>query len=79
MTIAIPRDEIAFHPTSYSDTRSRLFIWNGDLYRGIVERSIAAFHDFNRPAWPGVTEAIAELGLQGEPRGFLFIWRKPAS
>ncbi len=37
-----------------------------------------AFHDFDDPAWPGVTEAIRELGLSGRARHHLFVWRAPA-
>jgi predicted O-methyltransferase YrrM len=34
-----------------------------------------AFHDFGDPAYPGVDEAIRELGLRGRARGRLFVWR----
>jgi predicted O-methyltransferase YrrM len=37
---------------------------------------VIAFHDWEDPAYPGVTEAIRELGLVGEGRGRLFVWRK---
>ncbi len=33
------------------------------------------FDDFTHPDYPGVREAIQELGLQGEVRGTLFIHR----
>jgi len=39
---------------------------------------IVAFHDWEDDAYPGVTEAVRELGLLGEARGHLFVWRKPA-
>ena len=39
---------------------------------------IAAFHDYDDDAYPGVTHAIEQLGLAGEARGHLFVWRKPA-
>jgi predicted O-methyltransferase YrrM len=39
---------------------------------------IVAFHDWEDTAYPGVTEAVRELGLLGEARGHLFVWRKPA-
>ncbi|HEY1540608.1 MAG TPA: class I SAM-dependent methyltransferase [Solirubrobacteraceae bacterium] len=38
---------------------------------------VVAFHDYDDDAYPGVTEAVRELGLQGEARGHLFVWRKP--
>jgi hypothetical protein len=33
------------------------------------------FDDFDHPDYPGVTEAIADLGLAGEPAGTLFVAR----
>jgi predicted O-methyltransferase YrrM len=39
---------------------------------------VVAFHDWQDDAYPGVTEAVRELGLLGEARGHLFVWRKPA-
>jgi predicted O-methyltransferase YrrM len=38
--------------------------------------AIVAFHDYDDDDYPGVTEAVARLGLQGEVRGHLFVWRK---
>jgi predicted O-methyltransferase YrrM len=37
--------------------------------------AIVAFHDYENPAYPGVTEAIRELGLRGEAAGDVFVWR----
>jgi predicted O-methyltransferase YrrM len=37
--------------------------------------AIVAFHDFENPAYPGVTDAIRELGLEGEAVGDVFVWR----
>ncbi len=39
---------------------------------------IVAFHDYADDAYPGVTAAIARLGLDGEARGHLFVWHKPS-
>jgi predicted O-methyltransferase YrrM len=40
---------------------------------------VVVFHDYENEAWPGVAEAIRELGLTGEtPGGSLFVWRRPA-
>ncbi|GAC1320827.1 MAG: hypothetical protein NVSMB25_13740 [Thermoleophilaceae bacterium] len=36
---------------------------------------VVAFHDFGNEAYPGVTEAIHELSLDGEVRRDVFIWR----
>ena len=38
---------------------------------------VIAFHDWDDEAYPGVSAAVRELGLQGEARGHLFVWRKP--
>jgi predicted O-methyltransferase YrrM len=38
---------------------------------------VVAFHDWDDDAYPGVTEAVRALGLDGEPRGHLYVWRKP--
>jgi predicted O-methyltransferase YrrM len=37
---------------------------------------VIAFHDYDDDDYPGVTEAVRELGLQGDVRGHLFVWRK---
>lgn len=34
-----------------------------------------AFHDWQNEHYPGVTEAIAELGLRGDACGDVFVWR----
>jgi predicted O-methyltransferase YrrM len=38
---------------------------------------VIAFHDYDDADYPGVTEAVRELGLRGEARGHLFVWHKP--
>jgi SAM-dependent methyltransferase len=47
--------------------------WRSRLAPGAA----VAFHDFNDPRWPGVTQAIRELGLRGHARDHLFVWRSP--
>jgi spermidine synthase len=37
--------------------------------------AIVAFHDHGHPDFPGVAEAVEELGLRGEVRGGMFVWR----
>ncbi|TMK65860.1 MAG: class I SAM-dependent methyltransferase [Actinobacteria bacterium] len=37
--------------------------------------AVVAFHDYQNPAYPGVSEAIAALGLEGKARGDLFFWQ----
>jgi predicted O-methyltransferase YrrM len=39
---------------------------------------VVAFHDYDDADYPGVTEAVRELGLRGEARGHLYVWRKTA-
>ena len=36
-----------------------------------------AFHDYGHPRYPGVFQAVEELGLRGVVSGGMFIWRKP--
>lgn len=44
--------------------------------RALAPGGIMAFHDWEEPLYPGVTEAIRSLGLRGEAHGYLFVWRK---
>jgi predicted O-methyltransferase YrrM len=37
---------------------------------------VIAFHDWENPEYPGVTEAIRELGLEGEVFREVFVWRR---
>lgn len=37
---------------------------------------VVAFHDYGHPDYSGVREAVQDLGLRGEIRGGLFVWRK---
>lgn len=49
--------------------------WRDALAPGAV----VAFHDYDNPSWPGVREAVDELGLQGRRSGGMFIWTAPTS
>jgi predicted O-methyltransferase YrrM len=40
----------------------------------LADGAIVAFHDFENPEYPGVTEAIGALGLDGEADGDVFVW-----
>jgi predicted O-methyltransferase YrrM len=55
------------------ETMATFRTWEPALSPG----GVVAFHDYDDPDYPGVTEAIRELGLQGEARGHLFVWHKP--
>ena len=48
--------------------------WRGALAPG----AIVVFHDYGHPAYPGVREAVNELGLRGSERGGVFVWRAQA-
>ncbi|HEV7528191.1 MAG TPA: class I SAM-dependent methyltransferase [Solirubrobacteraceae bacterium] len=37
--------------------------------------AVVVFHDYTHPAYPGVREAVVELGLSGSERGGVFVWR----
>ncbi len=43
----------------------------------LADDAVVAFHDYGDPAWPGVEEAVTELGLRGEVQGTLFAARVP--
>ena len=36
---------------------------------------VVVFHDYDHPRYPGVREAVEQLGLEGTSRGGVFIWR----
>lgn len=39
--------------------------------------ALVVFHDYRHPRYPGVREAILELGLDGRERHGLFVWQAP--
>jgi predicted O-methyltransferase YrrM len=41
----------------------------------LAEGGAIAFHDWRNPLYPGVTEAIEELGLEGQAERDVFVWR----
>lgn len=42
----------------------------------LVPDALVAFHDYGHPSYPGVREAVEELGLKGVISGSLFVWRR---
>lgn len=36
------------------------------------------FHDYGHPDYPGVAQAVTDLGLEGRESGGLFVWQAPA-
>jgi predicted O-methyltransferase YrrM len=47
--------------------------WRDALEPGAV----VVVHDYDHPDYPGVREAILQLGWSGEQNGGLFVWRAP--
>jgi hypothetical protein len=39
---------------------------------------VVAFHDYDHPHFPGVREAVDELGLTGTSQGGVFVHHRPA-
>lgn len=37
--------------------------------------AVVVFHDYENPAFPGVSAAVRRLGLDGEVRSGMFVWR----
>jgi predicted O-methyltransferase YrrM len=44
----------------------------------LVPGAIVAFHDYDHPSYPGVREAILDLGLLGRRQGGLYVWCAPS-
>lgn len=59
----------------YDETVATFRTWEPAVAPG----GVIAFHDWQDDAYPGVTRAVDDLGLEGEGRGHLFVWRKDAS
>ncbi len=56
----------------FDETVATFRSWEPALAPG----GVMAFHDYDDDAYPGVTQAVRELGLDGQARGHLFVWRK---
>jgi predicted O-methyltransferase YrrM len=70
-----PPTELLFIDSSHEreQTVREFQAWRGALAPGAV----VVFDDYATPAYPGVREAVAQLGLDGETRGMLFLHRLP--
>jgi predicted O-methyltransferase YrrM len=55
-------------------TKSTFEAWRHALAAG----GVIAFHDYGNELYPGVSEAIEELGLSGEVERDVFVWRLPS-
>jgi predicted O-methyltransferase YrrM len=53
-------------------TRATWRVWKDAVAPG----GLIAFHDWENPAYPGVTEAIRDLGLSGEVVQDVFVWQR---
>lgn len=56
------------------DTVAEVLAWRPRL----APSAVVVFDDYGHPDYPGVAEAVADLGLRGEARGSLYVWRVPA-
>jgi predicted O-methyltransferase YrrM len=53
------------------DTVREVEAWREHLARG----ALVVLHDYGHPEYPGVAEAVGDLGLDGEVRGPAYVWR----
>ena len=56
------------------ETVTTFRLWSERLRAG----GTAAFHDYGNERYPGVAQAVAQPGLEGEERAGMYLWRKPA-
>ena|SRR5215203_4579793 len=54
-------------------TMAELRAWQPRLAPG----ALVVLHDYGNPAYPGVAEAVAELGLSGREHAGLWLWEAP--
>lgn len=45
--------------------------------RHLCPGAAVVIHDYGHPQFPGVAQAVGELGLEGDVRGGMFVWRAP--
>jgi predicted O-methyltransferase YrrM len=57
----------------FDETIETFEAWRPRLMPGAV----VVFHDYGNPQYPGVAEAVAALGLEGESDREIFVWRAP--
>jgi predicted O-methyltransferase YrrM len=70
------RVELLFVDSSHDRdaTIAELRAWEPRLAPG----ALVVLHDYANPAYPGVAEAVAELGLSGREHAGLWLWEAPA-
>lgn len=71
----LPAVDAVFIDSSHEEeeTAASFREWSARLVPG----GVVAFHDWDDPAYPGVTRAVRRLGLRGVARGRLFVWTAP--
>ncbi|MEA2495663.1 MAG: hypothetical protein QOJ29_3574 [Thermoleophilaceae bacterium] len=67
-----PNADFVFIDSSheYAETLETFAAWRPKLLPG----AMVVFHDYGNPQYPGVAEAVAELGLDGTVDGEVFVW-----
>ena len=71
----LPELDFLFIDSSHEreETVATFRLWSERLRRG----GTVAFHDYRDERYPGVAQAVAELGLRGEERAGMYVWRRP--
>jgi predicted O-methyltransferase YrrM len=71
----LPELDFLFIDSSHEleETVTTFRLWSARLRPG----GTVAFHDYHNEHYPGVARAVAQLGLAGEERAGMYLWRKP--
>ena len=71
----LPELDFLFIDSSHEleETVTTFRLWSERLRPGAA----VAFHDYGDEQYPGVALAVAQLGLDGEERAGMFVWRRP--
>jgi len=74
-TAHAPSVDFLFIDSSHEleETVATFEAWRPQLVAGAV----VVFHDYGDPQYPGVAQAVEQLGLRGEVTGGVFVWRAP--
>jgi predicted O-methyltransferase YrrM len=70
-----PAIDLLFIDSSH-ERRATIDEWHAWRPR-LAAGALVVFHDYDHPAFPGVAEAIDELGLVGRERDGMFVWEAP--
>jgi predicted O-methyltransferase YrrM len=70
-----PRVQLLFIDSSHEreSVTTAFRVWQDALAPG----ALVVFHDYRHPDYPGVRQAVVDLGLSGSESGGLFVWRAP--